>query len=543
MLNKLIKRRFNKLAHRFMIYLTIAIVVIMSVNLIWNIQHQRQQAINDLTEKSQIMATQFEAMRAFIAQKQDVINYDSHGNFEFKQLNPAAVGKGVGDIFSNWTEYNIKQTKLEVRNQENKPDSTEREMIKKLQKDSSLKEVWQQDELEGKRYFRYMYPLYMEEWCLQCHGEPAGELDIAGYPKEGYGLGDFAGAISITIPMDSFYQKQRSNNINYIALMLIVVVSTILVTFLLMRTLVTNPLNQLSRMTKSMGRGNLDVDLSKFEGCGEIRSLAHDFDGMAIKLKEMYQVLEQRVEERTKQLKRSNQLQSEFLANMSHELRTPLTAIIAFTELMLERAEEKGDWVQAENLRDMQECGQRLLDMINDLLDMAKIEAGQMKVELISTDLTEVVNFSQKTLMPLAKVKNISLINNVSYKIPLVKADPERLLQIMLNLMGNALKFTPAGGTVTVNADVMGDQIVVSVLDTGIGLNKYNEEIVFDKFKQVESPGEVKQGGAGLGLALAKKLVELHGGEIWVNSEKDEGSAFRFSLFIYNHSGKDEELE
>ncbi|OIJ07734.1 hypothetical protein BKP35_18620 [Anaerobacillus arseniciselenatis] len=522
-----------------MFYLTIAIIIIMAINLSFILQLQREQALEELKEKAYIIGKQFESMREYIAKNQDAINYDSEGNFEFKHLNPSRVSKGVGDIFSNWTEYEIKLARENPRNPENQPDSIETDLLNQLKADRSLTEIWTKDDIEGEKYFRYIIPLSIEQPCLDCHGGTAGEIDIAGYEKEGYNLGDFAGGISITVPMESFYENLLSTIKNYSVLIVITVVLSLIVCYFLMRHFVAGPIQHLSTITKAMGKGELNSDLSKVKAYGEVKSLANDFDIMSKKLRAMYNQLEQKVNERTEQLvkanedlTRSNQLQSEFLANMSHELRTPLTSIIAFTEIMLEQAEEEGNEVQAENLRDMQECGEKLVSMINDLLDMAKIEAGQMLVSLISTDLSDVALSVEKTLTPLAKIKGVELISNIGYDIPLIIADPDRLRQILLNLAGNGIKFTPEGGTVIINAEIKGDEVIVSVEDSGIGIKKENFEKIFNKFNQVNCSSTKSIQGTGLGLAISKNLVELNGGKIWAESEINKGSTFKFTVPI-----------
>ena len=522
-----------------MFYLTIAIIIIMTINLSFILHLQREQALEELKEKAYIIGKQFESMREYIAKNQDAINYDSEGNFEFKHLNPSRVSKGVGDIFSNWTEYEIKLARENPRNPENKPDSIETDLLNQLKADRSLTEIWTKDDIEGEKYFRYIIPLSIEQPCLDCHGGRAGEIDIAGYEKEGYNLGDFAGGISITVPMETFYKNLLSTIQNYLMLVVLTIILSLIIAYILMRYFVADPIKHLSKITKSMGKGDLDSDLSKLKAHGEIKSLANDFDIMAEKLKEMYNKLEHKVNERTEQLvkaneklTRSNQLQSEFLANISHELRTPLTSIIAFTEIMLDQAEEEGNKQQAENLKDMQECGEKLVSMINDLLDMAKIEAGQMQVNLISTDLSDVALSVEKTLTPLAKYKRVKLVNDIGYEIPLVIADPDRLRQILLNLVGNGIKFTPQGGTVKITAELHGDDVIVIVEDSGVGISEENLKMIFNKFKQVSSSSTSNNHGTGLGLALAQNLVHLHRGEIWAESEINKGSTFKFTVPI-----------
>jgi signal transduction histidine kinase len=556
-----IKAHLDKLSHRFMLYLTFAIIMIMGINFSFNINHQQQQSMLELREKANIIGLQFQAMRAFIAQKQHAINYDSRGNFEFKHLNPAAVGKGVGDIFGQWTNYSIKQTRMQVRNMENSPDEFERKMMEKLIEDRTLKEIWAEDEINGRKFFRYLMPLTVEAWCLDCHGGPPGAIDIAGYPKEGYQLGDFGGAISISMPMDMYYAGLYTTAWRYLMMTTLLVLFTLFTTFGVMTVMVADPLAHLGSLTRAMGQGNLDVNLDHFRAHGEIKRLADDFDVMAKKLKGMYNELEEKVAYRTKQLVatneklhdqkvelsrmnveliRANKLQTEFLANMSHELRTPLTSIIAFAELLHDQAEEEGRTEQAENLQDIMECSHQLLTMINDLLDMAKIEAGQMVVKPGVIELAEVAAGVERTILPLARKKNIAVANLISWELPLVWADPDRLRQIFLNLAGNAVKFTHPGGKITLAAEVTDGGVTCLVTDTGIGISAEEQAYIFDRFRQADSSSTRSHAGTGLGLALAKNLVELHQGRIWVKSSLGEGSIFGFTLKIAGEQRDDE---
>jgi signal transduction histidine kinase len=515
----------------------------------------------ELREKANIIGLQFQAMRAFIAQNQSVINYDSQGNFEFKHLNPAAVGKGVGDIFGEWTDYSIKQTRLQVRNLENYPDEFEREMMEKLREDRTLPEIWAEDEIDGRKYFRYLMPLTMKDWCLDCHGGSPGEIDVAGYPKEGYQLGDFGGAISISMPMDMYYVGLYATAWRYLSMTALLILFTLFTTFGVMTVMVTDPLSHLGSLTRAMGQGNLDVKLDHFRAHGEIKRLADDFDLMAKKLKEMYDDLEEKVAFRTRQLVtsneqlrnqqvelshmneeliRANKLQTEFLANMSHELRTPLTSIIAFAELLHDQAVEEGRIEQGENLQDIMESSYQLLYMINDLLDMAKIEAGQMMVRPGAIELAEVAIGVERTILPLARKKDIEVANLISWELPLVWADPDRVRQILLNLAGNAVKFTQPGGKITLQGEVTGKEITCSVTDTGIGISGPEQEFIFNQFRQVDSSSTRSHAGTGLGLALVKNLVEIHQGRVWVKSTLGEGSVFSFTLKIATDLRDDE---
>ncbi|MDW7673728.1 MAG: DUF3365 domain-containing protein, partial [Bacillota bacterium] len=167
----------HNLTYRFMFAMTIIISLTLTVSFIWDYRQQKKQAYEELREKGYVITKQLLATREFIAINQDKINYDSTGNFEFKALNPAAVGCGLGEIFSSWTDYNIKQTRVDVRNPHNTPDEYEREILERFSRDISLEEVWGEEVLNDKSVFRYMVPLRINESCLPCHGEPVGETD------------------------------------------------------------------------------------------------------------------------------------------------------------------------------------------------------------------------------------------------------------------------------------------------------------------------------------------------------------------------------
>ena len=238
------------------------------------------------------------------------------------------------------------------------------------------------------------------------------------------------------------------------------------------------------------------------------------------------------IEDKGRQIEAANRHKSEFLANMSHELRTPLNAIIGFSEVLLDPSLKVTEEEQSQFLTDVLGSGKHLLHLINEILDLAKVEAGKMELQIEPALLQDVFEAIQHTTRPLASKKSIDLRVESDERLAPFPMDGARVKQVLLNLVGNAIKFTPQAGQVWVRADVEDGTVRVEVGDTGPGIPAAEHERIFLEFQQVDSGGSGKPQGTGLGLALAKKFVEMHGGKIWLESEVGKGSRFFFTLPI-----------
>ncbi len=238
------------------------------------------------------------------------------------------------------------------------------------------------------------------------------------------------------------------------------------------------------------------------------------------------------IRDKSHQLEIANQHKSEFLANMSHELRTPLNAIIGFSEVLLERMFGELNDKQDDYLKDIFTSGKHLLSLINDILDLSKIEAGRMELDLSDFDPEQALGNAMTLVRERAQTHGIALDIQVDGLAGEIRADERKFKQILLNLLSNAVKFTPDGGTVTVRATMAGEQIEVAVQDTGVGISAEDQLVVFDEFKQVGRHYTNKHEGTGLGLSLTKRFVELHGGSLRLESEPGAGSTFTFTLPI-----------
>lgn len=239
---------------------------------------------------------------------------------------------------------------------------------------------------------------------------------------------------------------------------------------------------------------------------------------------------QQELIEKTGEVERANQLKSEFLASMSHGLRTPLNVIIGFSELMRDEVPGKVNDEQRQCLSDILGSSQHLLNLINKVLDLSKIESGRTKLNLTNLALSEVIESLARTMLPILAPRKQSLDIEVEEGLPLVHADKAKVNEVLLNLLSNATKFTLDGGKLKIEAVREDNWCRVSMIDNGIGIKEEDREQIFEPFYQLDNPLTRGKSGTGLGLTLVKQIVEKHGGQVWVESEYGKGSRFTFTL-------------
>ena len=237
------------------------------------------------------------------------------------------------------------------------------------------------------------------------------------------------------------------------------------------------------------------------------------------------------IEDKGRQLEVASQHKSQFLANMSHELRTPLNAILGYTELIADGAYGEPSEKMLEVFKRLEINGKHLLGLINDVLDLSKIEAGQLELELSDYSLEDIAQVVRSTLEPLAADKRLAFKVEMPARLPPGHGDGRRLTQVLINLVGNAIKFTDAG-EVAIKAEANDGAFYVSVRDTGPGISAADQTKLFQEFQQADNAITKKKGGTGLGLAISKRIIEMHGGRIWVESQPGQGSTFAFTLPI-----------
>ncbi|MBK8574298.1 MAG: HAMP domain-containing histidine kinase [Elusimicrobia bacterium] len=283
---------------------------------------------------------------------------------------------------------------------------------------------------------------------------------------------------------------------------------------LVMATQITRPLHLLADGAKAIGDGNLDTQIYVGRE-DELGFLAHEFNVMAVKLKEL------------------DQLKDEFVSSVSHELRSPLAAISGYVELMTRKPlEQIPVEKRTKAFSIILDSTNRLTQFINDILDLAKLKAGRVDVRKTSFRIAKALEDTLNLFQPLLEKKNMKGTLLAAADLPSLSADDEKIRQVITNLVSNAYKFTPEGGTLTLDAKDTGADVQVSVSDTGIGIPKEFIGHLFERFKQVPGTRQTMGGpkGTGLGLAIAKGIVEAHGGRIWAESEPGKGTTFFFTL-------------
>jgi signal transduction histidine kinase len=238
------------------------------------------------------------------------------------------------------------------------------------------------------------------------------------------------------------------------------------------------------------------------------------------------------IEVKSRQLEVASQHKSEFLANMSHELRTPLNAIIGFSEVLTDRMFGELNEKQEEYLKDIYASGTHLLSLINDILDLSKIEAGRMELELTDFDLPTALDNALMLVRERAQRRSLTLHKDVDAGVGQIHGDERKIRQVVLNLLSNAIKFTPEGGRIEVGAVPKDGLVEISVSDSGVGIAPEDQEKVFEEFRQVGT-ADKKAEGTGLGLTLCRKFIELHGGRIWVKSQLGQGATFTFTIPVW----------
>jgi len=362
-----------------------------------------------------------------------------------------------------------------------------------------------------------------QQQCLQCHGS------IASGPNSAGNLGAIRADISTAYLEESLTRSRIL--FMFVGGFTFLLVSGTLV-FMLRRSILS-PLLRITGAATAITRGDYQARAPEEKTGSELGEVATAFNKMVDRVERHTQELE----DANRELARASRMKSEFLANMSHELRTPLNVIIGFSEVLRDvPLKQLDDADRQEFCENIISSGYHLLELINDVLDLAKVEAGQMNITLEEFPVASVVKDVIATMQPLAAKNNVQLGVEISEHLHSVYADINKFKQILYNLLGNAIKFTPMGGSVRLSGALAGEMARFSVTDTGIGIAPADQERIFSEFHQVDGSTARRFEGTGLGLALTRKFVDMQHGEIWVDSEVGMGSTFYFTVPLPQHS-------
>ncbi|MCK4342886.1 MAG: HAMP domain-containing protein [Phycisphaerae bacterium] len=385
---------------------------------------------------------------------------------------------------------------------------------------------------ESGRRFRYAHAVWVTKGCLNCHAE--------GRSARSYRENQLAGIITVDLPAELSGQSALVNRVLMVTAGTLAGILAILVFYIITTRFILSPINELRSVALRVADGDLAVRSTVRTG-DEFELLAVNINTMLERLRDSQDELKKanrlldeklgELAETNVALYEANRVKSEFLANVSHELRTPLTSIIGFAELLREDPPGQSDSRALRYAENILISGRILLEIINDLLDLAKIEAGRVELRIESVQVPEVCSTLLDFMRPQADNQKIQVQLEVGDALPALFTDRGRLRQILFNFLSNALKFTPEGGQVWLQAQRLDDTHVrVSVRDTGPGIPPEQHESIFEKFRQIDQSATREHHGTGLGLAIAKELTYLLGGEIGVDSEPGRGATFWLEL-------------
>ncbi|HEX2973427.1 MAG TPA: ATP-binding protein [Tepidisphaeraceae bacterium] len=388
---------------------------------------------------------------------------------------------------------------------------------------------------DGSAYYRFARPLYARQACLECHlaDLPPGNADPARAAL--LKKPPVFGVIAVEIPYQVDENQYLRNRIFLLLAGLLAGTLAIVVFYLITTRLILGPVRVLRETAEKVSKGDLNIrsDISTGD---EFQKLSETFNRMLSSLQlseDQLRAINKNLDLKLGQLAESNlalyesnRLKNEILANVSHELRTPLNSILGFAEL-LKDASAPNDAKTARYIQNILVSGRNLLDLINDLLDLAKIEAGRMEVRSEPLSLADLFEGLTNILKPLAEKNNLALVATVCTDVPIMHSDPAKLQQILYNFLSNAIKFSPPSGRIDLRAERCDEEHVrISVTDQGPGIPKDKQTLIFEKFRQIDGSATREHGGTGLGLAISKDLTSLLGGEIGVHSTPGQGASF-----------------
>lgn len=466
---------------RFVILLGVASVVVFAVYYVWMANAGAAQNERRALAEARTLSAEMDASWDYVNSIQERINY-TDGVYDFKGVYCSVAGKSIAKRFTDSTEYSIRYVRENPRSGTDVPDAFELEALQAF--GQGKREYYAMTEVDGKATFRYVSSLEAEHNCLECHGQPVGEKDVTGFKKEGMQLGDLAGAVSISLPMDAIEREEEQG-----------FMATVVFFCALM------------------------VALTVVLGWGLNRWVTHP------------------VISENEKLRREAESQSNFLTIVTHELKTPLSAILAFSDLLKKPERDAAQNIEIAN--EIEENANDLLSMINNVLDTAKFEEGSMALHEDDVDVCDVVAVVRAAAAPIAKRTGVDFVAIVAPGVPIVRADREMLRRISMNLVGNALQHTESGDSVVLRMSYACGSLTIEVEDTGCGIEAERLPNIFERFSSGRDAAQSGEGGTGLGLFIVRNYAEAVGGSVHVESEIGRGSVFSVLLPLRSVESED----
>ena len=492
----MVARKINDSAHKILagtrrlyIYIFLVLILILIANFVYSLLMQKKQEHLLVYQEAKAISDLYISMQTYIADKQDVINSCPDGSFHFKGLNPERVARGVSNIFNKLSDHSIKMTSLTPRNRSNLPDPLEKQILTRMRDDSTMKEFFQKETVDNQPVYYFIRRLTISKACLQCHGEPAGSLDITGYRKEGMHIGDFAGAISLQIPARASSRTAHQN-------LIFLIVFTII--------LASVSIYLMAAFLKRMAR------------------VSRTLTGMNDQL-----------EQRNQQLKHLEAVKGELFHMLVHDMKTPLSFMIGSLQMLQERkvgtlSTEQGDLVSLV----LRGCN-RLKDMIINILDINRLEEGKLEIKPEHINLTTFFTEHRETWTHFALGQRKSFTMEIETGVESIQCDPSLLERLLENLVSNAFKHTRPGEgkvKVTVRQADNSSNIVFEVADNGEGIPQEYIGRIFEKYSIARQKELGLKTDTGLGLTFCKLAAEAMGGDIDVTSTPGEGATFTLRL-------------
>jgi signal transduction histidine kinase len=522
--------------HKFLLSIVVIVTPILGILFTWMDLRSRDHILDQIVNQARVLSRQVVLTRQWVTDCGGVMVaaasigaadtnffYDDRMPTDrglFHHFTPSMVTKKLSDYSLRENLYQFRLASLNPINPDNRPDDFESAALFHFTHENRDEFYHLNWEAEAPT-FRYSVPLHMDDACLKCHD------------RQGFSTGTIGGALSFSFPADRFKTAIQTDRQRLMVAGVVVILLTTVTLLLVLRFVVTRPLRILEAVTDEISNGNLDVHVNLSTG-DEFEHLGDAFNTMRSRLNRNRDIMEEKIGRATRELTQANtelqqldRLKTDFFADMSHEMRSPITAIQGGVDY-LKRTMKLPDNLNYLNIIDKNLL--RLTHLVSDLLDLTRIEAGKVSWNFEEVDVAELIREVIEILSLKAEGRKVSLTYDNSEPI-WAEIDMERIEQVLVNLIENAIKFSHKGGRVDLHTRVDAGTLYVSVTDRGIGIARESQERVFEKFHTLPSAGGSGQTkGTGLGLTICRKIVEAHGGTIWLESDTGLGSVFHFTL-------------